>query len=264
LTDPWNPAQYEKFQREREQPGFDLLSMVQPVPNMQVVDLGCGTGKLTRAVHERLHARSTLGIDRSARMLEDARRSEQPPGLRFELGDIAAFSGEGEYDLIFSNAAFHWIEHHDALIARMADALRPGGQLAFQVPAAHDGASHTIAEELTAVEPFASAFGGWHWRQPVLTADAYARILYRSGFAAPSVRLVVYPHVLAGPDEVVEWMKGTLLTEYERHLPPDLFQQFVRAYRERLLGRIEDTRPFFFPFKRILCWGQKTSGSPRA
>ena len=260
MTDPWNPAQYDKFQREREQPGFDLLAMVRAAPEMRVLDLGCGTGKLTRAVHERLRAARTLGLDRSVRMLEDARRSRLPSGLVFEQGDITSFSGRDEYDLIFSNAAFHWVDDHDELIARLAAALKPSGQLAFQVPASHDGASHTTAEDLTREEPFASAFDGWHRPQPVLTPEAYARLLYRTGFAEPSVRLVVYPHVLAGPEEVVEWMKGTLLTEYERHLPPDLFQHFLAAYRERLLGRIEQTRPFFFPFKRILCWGQKTSG----
>lgn len=263
MTDPWNPAQYDKFQRERAQPFFDLLAMVRRTPQMDVVDLGCGTGALTRVLHDRLEARRTLGIDRSPRMLEDARRSELPPGLHFEVDDITSFSGQAEYDLIFSNAAFHWVEDHETLIARLAIALKPAGQLAFQVPASHDDASHTIAEELTGIEPFASAFGGWHWPQPVLTADAYARLLYRSGFVEPSVRLVVYPHLLAGPEEVVEWMKGTLLTEYQRHLPPDLFPQFLDAYRERLLDRTEQARPFFFPFKRILCWGQKRSGQSR-
>jgi trans-aconitate 2-methyltransferase len=260
MTDPWNPAQYDKFQRERSQPFFDLLAMVQAAPQMDVVDLGCGTGALTRVLHERVAARSTIGIDRSVRMLDDARRSALPAGLRFEVGDINACSGNAEYDLVFSNAAFHWVEDHEGLIGRLAAALKPGGQLAFQVPASHDSLSHTTAEELTDVEPFASAFGGWHRPQPVLTPDAYARLLFQRGFEEPSVRLVVYPHVLAGPEEVVEWMKGTLLTEYERHLPAGLFPQFLIAYRERLLRRIAPTRPFFFPFKRILCWGRKTSG----
>lgn len=94
MTDTWDPAQYDKFQREREQPFFDLLAMVRPRAGMQVVDLGCGTGALTRLAHEQLHARGTLGIDRSARMLEDARRAELPAGLGFEVGDIRNFSAE--------------------------------------------------------------------------------------------------------------------------------------------------------------------------
>jgi len=61
MTDTWDPTQYDKFQREREQPFFDLLALVQPAPGMRVVDLGCGTGKLTRALHEQLAAAETDG-----------------------------------------------------------------------------------------------------------------------------------------------------------------------------------------------------------
>jgi trans-aconitate 2-methyltransferase len=261
LTDTWHPSQYNKYQREREQPFYDVLALIKRAPDMVAVDLGCGTGSLTRKLHEALGARSTLGIDRSARMLDDARHSTLPPGLRFEVGDMNDFSATAAYDLIFSNAAFHWVPDHEALIGRLAAALKPGGQLAFQIPASHDTISHLVAEELTSVEPFATGFGGWHRPQPVLEPDEYARLLYRAGFPEPKVSLRVYTHMLAGPEEVVEWMKGTLLTEYERHLQPELFGEFLAAYRERLLGRLDEMRPYFFPFKRILCWGQRRGGS---
>jgi trans-aconitate 2-methyltransferase len=261
-TDAWNPTQYDKFRREREQPFFDLLAIVEPAPGMRVVDLGCGTGKLTRLLHARLQARETVGIDRSARMLESAQAEEpidRPAGLRFQVGTIEAFTGRDEYDLILSNAAFHWVEDHDALITRLAAAIRPGGQLAFQVPAMHDATSHTIAEDLTAVEPFRTAFDGWRRPQPVLTPAAYARLLYRTGFTDQTVRLAVYPHLLESAGHMVEWMKGTLLTEYERRLTPELFVQFVSEYRARLLATLDDARPFFFPFNRILCWARKSA-----
>jgi len=270
VIDAWDPRQYDKFQREREQPFYDLLDLVQPAPNMRVVDLGCGTGKLTRVAHDGLHARETIGIDRSDSMLKEMRAGTQPEGLRFEVGTIEAFAarshreprapadGNGGYDVILSNAALHWVQNHDELLHGLAAALAPSGQLAFQVPAQHDHLTHLIAEELTAVEPFKTAFGGWHKPQPVLTPEAYARLLYRCGFAAPKVRLIVYPHILASRDEVVEWVKGTLLTEYARHLPADgeLFAAFVEEYRRRLVAQLEASTPYFFPFKRILCWGQ--------
>ena len=263
MTDTWNPAQYDKFQREREQPFFDLLSLVRHEPDMRVVDLGCGTGMLTRDLHARLQARETLGIDRSAKMLE-ASADALPLGLRLEVGTIEDFvdragGDERGYDLVFSNAALHWIEHHETLVGRLTAAIAPAGQLAFQVPAEHDSVPHLLAEELTTVEPFRGAFGGWHRPQPVLAPEAYARLLYRYGFANPIVRLIVYPHVLAGPEEVVEWVKGTLLTEYARHLSSDLFGQFVNEYRTRLLSRLDASRPLFYPYKRILCWGQRSA-----
>jgi trans-aconitate 2-methyltransferase len=257
LKDHWDPTQYDKFKREREQPFLDLMAMVRPASAMRVVDLGCGTGALTRKLHTQLEARQTTGIDRSSRMLADAQASTLPAGLTFEVGDIERFTGDREYDLIFSNAAFHWVEQHDQLIARLVAALKPGGQLLFQVPAMHDDVTHTAAEALTTAEPFAQAFAGWHRPQPVLNADAYARLLYRNGLTAPSVRLVVYPHVLENAEGAVEWMKGTLLTEYAGHLPADLFPAFLEAYRARVLAGLDRATPLFCPFKRILCWGQK-------
>ena len=65
----WNPAQYERFRDERARPFFDLLDLVQPRPELRVVDLGCGTGELTRELHEQLSARETIGIDNSPAML---------------------------------------------------------------------------------------------------------------------------------------------------------------------------------------------------
>src|SRR5262245_66549938 len=69
VTDTWSPVQYNKFQREREQPLVDLLAMIRPAADMRVVDLGCGTGKPTRMLHARVDARETIGIDRSPQML---------------------------------------------------------------------------------------------------------------------------------------------------------------------------------------------------
>jgi len=258
MTDTWNPTQYNKFQREREQPFFDLLAMVEPGPHMRVADLGCGTGRPTRVLHERLGAKETIGIDRSANMLNVQSTASSLAGLRFEVDTIESFPGDrGLFDLIFSNAALHWVSDHAALLPRLTAALAPRGQLAFQVPASHDQPSHVVAEELAASEPYRTALGGWHREQRVLSPEQYARILFDLGFEEPHVRLVVYPHVLAAPDEVIEWMKGTLLTEYERHMTAECFDQFVGDYRARLLARFDNRRPTFFPFKRILCWARR-------
>src|SRR5918912_4389170 len=130
ISDPWNPSQYAKFLREREQPFHDLLALVKARDAMRIVDLGCGTGRLTALLHERLHARETIGLDRSARMLDEARANARAAGLRFVEADIDAFPADGDrFDLIFSNAALQWVEHHEDLFARLCSALRTGGQL---------------------------------------------------------------------------------------------------------------------------------------
>lgn len=255
--DTWNPPQYSKFLREREQPFADLLALIVPADSMRVVDLGCGTGALTRRLHATLHARETTGIDRSPRMLEVAQRDPLPDGLRFEVGTVESFAGDAEYDLIFSNAVFHWIEDHRALIARLFAALKPGGQLAFQIPAMHHSITHALPDQLAAGPPFRDVFAGWQRPQPVLPPEEYSRLLFRTGFTAPRVHLIIYPHVLNSREDVVEWLRGTLLTEYEKRLSPRQYEDFVAAYREALIPQLPEDRPFFFPFTRLLCWGKR-------
>lgn len=254
--DTWNPGQYERFRHEREQPFFDLLALVTPEPHMRIVDLGCGTGSGTTVLHERLRAAATLGLDRSPRMLEERATAQMPPGLRFVVGTIETFDAVAEYDLVFSNAALHWVEHHEMLIPRLVRALKPRGQLAFQVPAMHDHVSDTIADRLAGIEPYRSELAGWRRPQPVLSPEEYAHLLHRAGLTSLRSMLIVYPHLLPGPADVVEWMRGSLMTDYERRMRPEVFARFFAEYRRRVVAALEPTRPFLYAFKRILCYGR--------
>jgi trans-aconitate 2-methyltransferase len=251
----WNPDQYARFRAERSRPYYDLLALVRPRPAMRVADLGCGPGELTRVLHERLPARETVGIDSSETMLAKS-AAYAGDGLRFEQDDIARFQPDHEYDLIFSNAALHWLPDHQALLARLTGGLRPGGQLAFQVPANDDHPTHVVAAALAQESPFREAMGGYHRQWPNLTPVGYARLLDRLGYQEQHVRLQVYVHHLPSREDVVEWVKGSLLTDYEKRLSPALFQQFLARYRERLLAQLDDRRPYVYLFKRILCWGR--------
>ena len=253
-VDTWDPGQYQRFAAERAAPFHDLLALVRPVPGGRVVDLGCGSGELTAQLHRRLEAAETLGLDSSPAMLERA-AAVAGGGLRFEAGDIGRFT-EGGWDVVFSNAALHWVGGHEALLERLVAGLRPAGQLAVQMPANHDHPSHLVAAEVAGTEPFRTALGGYRRRSPVQAPDWYAELLDRLGLAPQHVRLQVYLHHLGARDEVVEWVKGTLLTDYEARMPSDLFEAFLAAYRERLLPRLDDARPYRYPFKRLLLWGR--------
>jgi len=90
-----------------------------------------------------------------------------------------------------------------------------------------------------------------------LKPEAYAALLHRLGYRQQHVRLQVYGHHLATRDEVIEWVKGTLLIDYQKRLPPEWFRRFLDRYRERLLPQLEDRQPFFYPFKRLLLWAQR-------
>ncbi|HXZ99422.1 MAG TPA: methyltransferase domain-containing protein [Candidatus Binatia bacterium] len=258
VASAWDPAQYNRFAAERQQPFWDLRSLLEPVAAPLVADLGCGDGRLTAALHRDLAARRTDGIDLSETMLAAA-SARAEPNLRFSHGDIGAWSGSG-YDVVFSNAALQWAPDHRAVLERWRGSLADGGQLAVQMPANADHPSHTVLVELAAdwIGPAAPP-------DPVATnvlrPEEYSGLLDQLGFDRQVVRLQVYPHRLASAQEVVEWMRGTSLNRFKASMGSQEYSRFVEEYRRRLIHALDDEQPYLYTFKRILLWGRLGAGA---
>jgi trans-aconitate 2-methyltransferase len=243
----WSPQQYERFKSERRQPFVDLVALIEKRARMRVVDLGCGTGELTRELHETLAAQETLGIDDSETMLLKAGHFGGEM-LHFTKNKIEAFVTDQPYDLVFSNAAFHWVPDHERLFTRLTNFLASDGQLAVQMPANDDHPSHVIAAQV------AQELGAEPRADFVLPPQRYAELLHRLGYQRQHVRLQAYGHVLPSPDDVVEWVRGALLTHYEAILG-ERFADFLTEYRTRLAHALGSDRPYFYTYKRVLIWG---------
>jgi trans-aconitate 2-methyltransferase len=245
---PWNPEQYHLFQAARFAPFEDLLGLVKVREGMRVVDLGCGTGELTRRLADELPGSEVVGVDSSPEMLERA-RTLAGERLRFELGSIETV--EGQWDLVFSHAAVHWVEDHKALVPRLVSLVRPGGQLAVQLPSNHTHPTQTLITELAAEGPFRTALGGWHRESPVLAVNEYAELLHESGAGEMTVFEKVYPSLMKDSDALADWTAGTTLVPYFERLPEDLHEVFMERYRARLRA-LYPSSPVFFPFRRTL------------
>lgn len=224
------------------------------------VDLGCGPGELTRAAADRLHCASMTGIDNSLAMITETAQYASGT-VSFEVGDIGEWTSAGDHDLVLASASLQWVPDHASVLRRWTAALRPGGILAVQVPTNAYMPSHTIADEIANTEQFLSAFGDEGpppdpVARNVLEPEEYASLLFDMGFEHQHVRLQIYPHVLATSRSVVDWVRGTTLTRFQSRLAPDMFASFVGAYEQRLIEVIGEHSPYFFPFRRILFWGQ--------
>lgn len=244
----WEPERYLKFEEERFAPFEDLWRLVRVREHLKVVDLGCGTGALTARLAERLPDSDVVGMDSSTEMLAKASPLARP-GLRFERETIEGLSGR--WDLLFSNAAIHWVEDHPALVRRLLSHVAPGGQMVLQFPSNHYHPAHRLVMELVSEEPFRSGLGGWVRRSPVLPLEAYAEILHRCGAKGFTLYEKVYPHVLADSDAMAEWLSGSTLVPYFERMDAALRAVFVEAFRERLRARWSE-KPVFYGFKRIL------------
>jgi trans-aconitate 2-methyltransferase len=256
-TDQWNPAQYDRFREQRMQPFFDLVALIRPRPGMCVIDLGCGTGELTALLAERLPEAHVLGVDSSAAMLEQAapRAGER---LTFAQQDAAAIEDFSAYDLVFSHAAFQWIPDNEGLMRRILGSLRPGAQIAVQLPNNELHPSHVEAQALAAEPPFREWLGGFVRRSEALPLERYAELLYAHGVQEQVCFEKIYGHELPSSTDVVEWVKGTSLSAYLSRLDTAGAAAFEAAYRARLLARIGAQAPYFYPFRRMLFWGNKS------
>jgi trans-aconitate 2-methyltransferase len=229
------------------------------VPGGRVVDLGCGTGNLTVELHERMQAAETVGVDSSDAMLARAEKHHGAvDGLTFTSANIETWLGQ-DLDLVFANASLQWVDDHLDLLARMRTALGAGGQLAFQVPSNYRHPSHLLARQVANEAPFIDALeedAPEDRGRFVLSPEIYADLLYELGARRQVVRMEVYGHELSSTADVVEWVMGTLLTPYRTRLSPELFTAFVDRYRERLLEELGEREPYFYGFRRILCWAR--------
>lgn len=245
---PWSPERYRQFQAERFAPFEDLIKLIRVREGMRVIDLGCGTGELTRRLADHLPQSDVLGIDNSPQMLAEAQKINRT-GLRFELRAIEEVAGE--WDLIFSHAAIQWVENHPVLIPRLMSLVQPGGQLAMQFPANHRHPSQAFVLELASEEPFRSALKGWSRARAVLEPDAYAEFLYSSGGRGITLFEKVYLHELDDADAVADWMTGTALVPYLDRFDDEMKKKFMDAYRQKLRRRWPQS-PVLFAFRRIL------------
>ncbi len=245
---PWNPDRYHQFQSQRALPFEDTLRLVKVRDGLKVIDLGCGTGELTRKLADALPNSEVLGMDSSAEMLSRAAEHVRP-GLRFEQGRIEQISDD--WDLIFSHAALQWVDDHPALMARLFGHLRPGGQLVVQMPSNHTHRTHALITDIAQREPFATKLNHWVRQSPVMGIDQYADLLYQIDGEDITVFEKIYGHLLENADALVDWTTGTALVPYSERLGPELYEQFLQIYRERMRIYFPFS-PVFYGFRRTL------------
>jgi trans-aconitate 2-methyltransferase len=246
----WDPNQYLKFADHRLRPAIDLLSRVRADEPGAVYDLGCGAGNVTKLLAERWPQARVTGVDSSMAMLEKARAAA--PRIAFLHAELAAWRAAEPAGIVYSNAAFHWLEDHAALFPRLMAQLAPGGTLAIQMPRNHRAASHAAMIAAAEAGPWKAKLASVQGIRAVHDPDAYYRIL-----APLAARLDIweceYLQVLEGTNPVVEWTKGTALRPYLDALDDAARKGFLAAYAERTAAAYpaQPDGKTLFPFRRI-------------
>ena len=246
----WNPNQYLKFSQPRFRPVQDLLARVTVENPKNIYDLGCGTGSGTQVLALRWNQAKITGIDDSAEMLAQAARTEG--NVTWEQKGVADWTPAQPADLIFSNAALHWLPDHATLFPKLMGFLAPGGVLAVQMPRNFGAPSHTLVTETILQGPWRSSLEHLVRPAPVGTPDIYYSLLAPEA-AGIDIWETEYLQVLEGVNPVKEWTKGTWLKPFLDALPEpergafeeDYAQRIAKAYPPQQDGKT------LFPFRRL-------------
>jgi len=247
---PWDPAQYLKFADHRLRPAVDLLNRIDVANPAEVYDLGAGAGNVTRLLKERWPNARIIGVDESDDML--AKAATGAPEIAWQRADLATWSPAHPADVIYSNAALHWLSDHDRRFPALFSALAPGGVLAVQMPRNFSAPSHTAIAEAVRSGPWRSKLEPLLRSAPVAEPAFYFDLLAR-GVAALDIWETEYLQVLEGDHPVKEWTKGTWLRPLLDALDEPERSRFEACYVE-LLAHVYRRRPdgrTLFPFRRL-------------
>jgi trans-aconitate 2-methyltransferase len=220
----WDAATYERLSAPMTAMGTDVLDRLVLRGDETVLDAGCGTGNVTRVLHERLPGGRVIAVDAAPSMVEQA-RALLPAEVDVREADLLELKLDAPVDAVLSTATFHWIADHDRLFANLRRALKPGGRLVAQCGGAGNVAAlKAAAERVGEREPFAPALAGWpgpwNFASPHETAERLERLGWVDVWTWPQ-------HVLVDPDDPHEYLGTVALGSHLERLEQGLRDSFV-------------------------------------
>jgi trans-aconitate 2-methyltransferase len=220
----WDGSSYDRISGTMEALGLAVLERLPLNGEETVLDAGCGSGRVTEALIERLPAGHVIGVDQSASMI-DAARARLGEGADLRVLDLLELDLDGDLDAILSTATFHWIADHERLFARLRAALRPGGRLVAQCGG--EGNIDVLrghAREVLAREPYAGHFRDWRAPWNYAGPQETRRRLLGAGFARAECWLEPAPRE---PEEPRQFLATIVLGPHVQQLPPQLRDAFM-------------------------------------
>jgi trans-aconitate 2-methyltransferase len=236
LVREWDAAEYEKLSAPQARWGAGVLGRLELGGDEAAIDAGCGTGRVTELLLQKLPEGSVLAVDRSRAMVEAAgRRFAGDPRVRVERQDLLDLEVEERVDVIFSTAAFHWIKDHDRLFERLARAIKPNGRLVAQC-----GGEGNISRATQAVgetvrqERFRGYFEGWEDDKYYADPQTTARRLEAAGFEEVETWLHDEVAAFDSVDELARFLGVVVLGGHLERLPEEKRDPFVAEVAERV------------------------------
>lgn len=237
----WNPTQYAANSAVQQSWARELIARLQLRGDEHVLDLGCGDGKVTAEIARAVPHGRVLGVDTSPQMIAYAQKNFPPAkisNLKFQICDARKIKpGKEQFHLVFSNAALHWVDDHEAILRGASSVLRPGGRLV--ISCGGKGNAHDVFLVLRP-EMRLQRWRGFFRKMPMPyffhAPEHYKKWLPRFGFKTNVLRLTPKDATYTGADGFATWLRTTWLP-YIQRVPENLREEFIAAVTQRYLAK---------------------------
>jgi trans-aconitate 2-methyltransferase len=234
----WDAKDYAKNSQNQFQWAQELIPKLKLHGNEALLDIGCGDGKVTAELAKCLPQGRAVGVDSSAQMINLAQKTfPQPkyPNLSFQVMDAKKLTFQNEFDRVFSNAALHWIVDQQPVLDGVAQSLKAGGRLLFQMAGKGNARDIlNIIDELIVVQPWKAFFCNMTFPYGFYDPEEYKAFLHQSGLVSERVELFPKDMKHKGAEGLAGWVRTTWLPFTDR-LPADIRSKFVDLIVNRYL-----------------------------
>ncbi|HTV41704.1 MAG TPA: methyltransferase domain-containing protein [Candidatus Sulfotelmatobacter sp.] len=236
----WDAAGYAAHSVVQQAWARELIAKLGLRGTEQILDVGCGDGKVTAEIARAIPNGSATGIDASAEMIAFAQKTfpkKQVPNLEFHVMDARNIKFDSPFDLVFSNAALHWVDDHQRFLAGAASVLNPGGRLVVSC-----GGKGNAQDVFVALLP---ELRSRRWREffrkmpnPYFfyTPEEYRKWLVKAGFTSHTVRLAPKDAAYPGAEGFAAWLRTTWIP-YVQRVPEHLREEFINAVTGRYIAK---------------------------
>lgn len=236
----WNPAEYAANSAVQQGWARELIAKLKLHGDERILDVGCGDGKITAELARAVPRGSVVGTDTSAEMIAFAQGTfpaSEISNLKFQISDARKISFKTKFDLVFSNAALHWVDDHEAILRGAASALKTGGRLV--VSCGGKGNAHDVFLALRP-EMRLKRWREFFRRMPMpyyfYAPTDYEKWLPKFGFKIQTLKLAPKDATYAGAEGFATWLRTTWLPFVQR-VPENMREEFIAAVTRRYVAR---------------------------
>lgn len=237
----WNAKDYERNSEAQQKWARELIANLNLTGVEDILDLGCGDGKVTAEIARLVGDGSVVGIDNSRQMIDLAKEKysqNKHPNLSFQVMDASDLSFAGCFDVVFSNAVLHWVKDHESVIDGLYKSLRVGGKIFLRMGGKGDAEGIlSIINDVKASDKWAQYFTEFEFPYTFLGVDEYQMLLKESGFSVKRVELIPKDMTHDGKSGLERWIRTTWLPYTER-IPKEKRDVFIEEVCSKYLDKV--------------------------